>query len=235
MPPNSETDPLLASSTTQSPIWKSKKFLILIVCSLITLSTDFGIFMSNAPQTAIFEEIICRNYQANLHRTGAGDATLDLGTTNASRLDVVILDNVFSGLDSTSIALLTNRPFGKDGHFKKLGISVILAVSTDQLLLHVDQILMMEEGKITASGSYNEILSEEPNIASNSQKRTSDVSLATAERSNSGLAVVKKKPTPAFLRKQPTIKRPSLLKINEIGPCTNTTFAAQDTVFWSRF
>ncbi|KAJ5196632.1 hypothetical protein N7449_007111 [Penicillium cf. viridicatum] len=82
MPPNSETDPLLALNATRSPTRKSTKFLILIVCSIITLSTDFGIFMSNAPQTAVFEEIICRNYQANLHRAGAGNLALDLGTAN---------------------------------------------------------------------------------------------------------------------------------------------------------
>ncbi|CAG8907277.1 unnamed protein product [Penicillium egyptiacum] len=111
-----------------------------------------------------------------------------------SKLDVVILDNVFSGLDSMSIALIRNRLFGKDGHFKKLGISVILAMSTCQLLPHADQILMMDEGKITASGSYNEMLSKEPKIVSEVQKSTLDLPLET-ERSNSGLTVVGKKET----------------------------------------
>ncbi|KAJ5959013.1 ABC transporter integral membrane type 1 [Penicillium vulpinum] len=110
-----------------------------------------------------------------------------------SRLDVIILDNVFSGLDSTRIALITDQLFGKDGHFKKRGISVILVMSTYQLLVHADQILMMDEGKVTASGSYNEMLSKEPNIVSKLQKPTSDPLLATAEISNSGLAVVPKK------------------------------------------
>ncbi|KAJ5405754.1 hypothetical protein N7465_007038 [Penicillium sp. CMV-2018d] len=82
MSPNSETDPLLAPNATWSPTRRSNKFLILIVCSIITLSTDFGIFMSNAPQTAVFEEIICRDYQANIHWAGAGNATLDLETAN---------------------------------------------------------------------------------------------------------------------------------------------------------
>lgn len=53
------------------------------MCSLLTLATDFGIFMSNAPQTAIFEAIICRDYQTSLRRTGAGNATLDSGISNA--------------------------------------------------------------------------------------------------------------------------------------------------------
>lgn len=83
MPPSSEIDPLFTSKPTRLPTWRSKKLLILVVCSLLTLATDFGIFMSNAPQTAIFEEIICRDYQANLRRAGAGNATLDSGISNA--------------------------------------------------------------------------------------------------------------------------------------------------------
>jgi hypothetical protein len=66
-----ETEPLLASDPT-SPTRKSKKFLILIVCATFLLSAEFGFFMSTAPQTAVFEDIICRNYQADLHRTQNG-------------------------------------------------------------------------------------------------------------------------------------------------------------------
>ncbi|KAJ6186285.1 ABC transporter transmembrane domain type 1 [Penicillium mononematosum] len=146
--------------------------------------------------------------EGDMHLAGSGGISLSGGQKQRialaravySRLDVVILDNVLSGLDSTSIALITNRLFGKDGHFKKLGISVILAMSTwpvlrehiDQLLPHADQILMMDEGKITASGSYNEMLSKEPKIGLEVQKSTSDP-LEMVERPNSGLTVVEKR------------------------------------------
>ncbi|CAG8907285.1 unnamed protein product [Penicillium egyptiacum] len=83
MHPSSETDPLLVLNSALSPTQKSKELLILIVCSILTLSTDFGIFMLNAPQTAVFEEIVCRNYQVGLHQTGTGNATLASGTGNA--------------------------------------------------------------------------------------------------------------------------------------------------------
>lgn len=63
----------------------------------------------------------------------------------------------------------------------------------DQLLPHADQILIMDAGKITVSGSYNEILSKEPNIVSEAQKETSDLPLVTIERSNSRLTIVEKK------------------------------------------
>ncbi|KAJ6054656.1 hypothetical protein N7444_003754 [Penicillium canescens] len=67
-----ETEPLLALDPTTSPTRKSKKLLILIVCAIFLLSAEFGFFMSTAPQTAVFEDIICRNYQADLHRTQNG-------------------------------------------------------------------------------------------------------------------------------------------------------------------
>ncbi|KAJ5845169.1 hypothetical protein N7534_008838 [Penicillium rubens] len=79
MPPSSETDSLLVSNPARALARKSKKSLILVVCSIFRLSTDFGIFMLNAPQTAVFEEIACRNYQVGIHQAGAGNAILDPG------------------------------------------------------------------------------------------------------------------------------------------------------------
>ncbi|KAJ5746959.1 uncharacterized protein N7511_008655 [Penicillium nucicola] len=68
-----ETEPLLTDPTI-SPIPKSKKLLVLIVCAVFLLSAEFGFFMSTAPQTAVFEDIICRNYQTGLN--GAQNGTL---------------------------------------------------------------------------------------------------------------------------------------------------------------
>ena len=69
-----ETAPLL-SPTPKSDIEneqhdnKRKKFLILAACGVFILAADFGFYMSTAPQTSIFEQIICRNYLANLQNT----------------------------------------------------------------------------------------------------------------------------------------------------------------------
>ncbi|KAJ5603346.1 ABC transporter integral membrane type 1 [Penicillium hordei] len=66
--------------------------------------------------------------EGDMHMAGSGGISLSGGQKQRialaravySRFDIVILDNVFSGLDLTSIALITNWLFGKDGHFKKL-------------------------------------------------------------------------------------------------------------------
>jgi MFS family permease len=60
-----ETEPLLANTVRdvpQSQSLNSKKLVVSIICATMLLATDFGFFMAQAPQTAIFEEIICRNH-----------------------------------------------------------------------------------------------------------------------------------------------------------------------------
>jgi hypothetical protein len=60
-----ETEPLLANTVRDVPQKRSltsKKLVVSIICATMLLATDFGFFMAQAPQTAIFEEIICRNH-----------------------------------------------------------------------------------------------------------------------------------------------------------------------------
>lgn len=58
-----EAQPLLADASRGSIPRRSnsKKLMILIMCGIFVLAVDFGNDMSLAPQTAIFEQIICRN------------------------------------------------------------------------------------------------------------------------------------------------------------------------------
>lgn len=44
-----------------------------------------------------------------------------------SRLPIAIVDDVTSGFDNKTARAIATRLFGKDGHFRKAGISVILA------------------------------------------------------------------------------------------------------------
>ncbi|EPS25160.1 hypothetical protein PDE_00091 [Penicillium oxalicum 114-2] len=58
-----ETEPLLADESTVFAPARSqrKKFTILIICAIFVLAADIGTFISLAPETAILEQIICRN------------------------------------------------------------------------------------------------------------------------------------------------------------------------------
>ncbi|KAJ5284869.1 hypothetical protein N7524_000175 [Penicillium chrysogenum] len=80
-----ETEPLLGSAT--KPAQHPKKLLVSIVCAIFLLSADFGFFMSTAPQMAVYEDIICRNYQATLH--GAGNDTLIPSEPNPCKSEAV--------------------------------------------------------------------------------------------------------------------------------------------------
>ncbi|KAF3026097.1 hypothetical protein E8E15_005491 [Penicillium rubens] len=80
-----ETEPLLGSAT--KPAQHPKKLLVSIVCAIFLLSADFGFFMSTAPQMAVYEDIICQNYQATLH--GAGNDTLIPSEPNPCKSEAV--------------------------------------------------------------------------------------------------------------------------------------------------
>lgn len=63
---NGESVPLLASTSDADAQTEaarsSKKVLILVACATLVLAADFGFFLSQAPQTAVFEQIICRDH-----------------------------------------------------------------------------------------------------------------------------------------------------------------------------
>ncbi|KAL4908813.1 hypothetical protein BDW74DRAFT_187329 [Aspergillus multicolor] len=84
-----------------------------------------------------------------------------------SRIGVVALDNVFSGVDSENVSVISGHLFGPDGHFRKAGMSVILATSTYEMLPLADHIIMMQDGAVIAAGSYNEISGIDPQVVAN--------------------------------------------------------------------
>ncbi|OJJ47370.1 hypothetical protein ASPZODRAFT_65203 [Penicilliopsis zonata CBS 506.65] len=60
---NDEIAPLLGTNASAS---RSRKLLVMIGGSILILAMDFGFFLTVAPQTKIFEDIICRDYLAAL-------------------------------------------------------------------------------------------------------------------------------------------------------------------------
>lgn len=56
-----------------------------------------------------------------------------------SRLPIVILDDVMSGLDSKTASVIVARLFGKQGHFRKAEISVVIATHSRKKTTHAMQ------------------------------------------------------------------------------------------------
>jgi ATP-binding cassette subfamily C (CFTR/MRP) protein 1 len=83
-----------------------------------------------------------------------------------SKLEVVVLDNIFSGLDSGIKMLIRDRLFGEAGHFSRAGRSVIFATNSDNMYELADDIIVMDQGYVVEQGPYAQITKRSPEVAS---------------------------------------------------------------------
>ncbi|RAK99511.1 ABC transporter [Aspergillus ibericus CBS 121593] len=79
-----------------------------------------------------------------------------------SRLPTVVLDDIFSGLDSHSIRKIGESLFGQTGLFRRTGKTVVLATHTQFLLPYADEIILLSDGKMVDQGTYQEFLIRHP-------------------------------------------------------------------------
>ncbi|KAL2884121.1 hypothetical protein SGCOL_000058 [Colletotrichum sp. CLE4] len=86
-----------------------------------------------------------------------------------SRHRVMVLDDVFSGLDSKSISQISSRLFSKEGHIRRNEISVILATHTRSLLRHADELIVLTEGQVLSQGSYEQVLASSSDLITKSK------------------------------------------------------------------
>ncbi|TDZ74872.1 ABC transporter atnG [Colletotrichum trifolii] len=97
-----------------------------------------------------------------------GDMYNALARAVYSRNKLVILDDIFSGLDSKSVSKISARLFAKDGHFRQNGISVILATHTRRLPLletrhliqFADEVIVLYNGSVLSQGPYEQVMAE---------------------------------------------------------------------------
>ncbi|TDZ99642.1 ABC transporter gloK [Colletotrichum sidae] len=89
-----------------------------------------------------------------------GDMYNALARAVYSRNKLVILDDIFSGLDSKSVSKISARLFAKDGHFCQNGISVILATHTRHLIQFADEVIVLDNGSVLSQGPYEQVVAE---------------------------------------------------------------------------
>ncbi|KAI0160936.1 ABC transporter [Hypoxylon sp. FL1284] len=75
-----------------------------------------------------------------------------------SRHRVVILDDVFSGMDSDTADLVASKLLGRDGLLKQQQTTVVLATHNKNIMALADTILVIEDGVITETGSPTTLL-----------------------------------------------------------------------------
>ncbi|KAK9802300.1 putative ABC transporter [Seiridium cardinale] len=76
-----------------------------------------------------------------------------------SREHIVILDDIFSGMDAHTVDLISRRLLGANGLLRTRGSTVILATHSHKLMTMADTIIALESGKIVETGSPQTLLS----------------------------------------------------------------------------
>ncbi|PWY94269.1 ATP-binding cassette transporter [Aspergillus sclerotioniger CBS 115572] len=106
----------------------------------------------------------------DLHMAGSNGVSLSGGQKQRvalaravySRLPTIVLDDIFSGLDSHSVRRIGESLFGQTGLFRRTDKTVVLATHTQYLLPYADEIILLNDGKKVDQGTYQEFLIRHP-------------------------------------------------------------------------
>ncbi|KAK4067234.1 uncharacterized protein Triagg1_7677 [Trichoderma aggressivum f. europaeum] len=81
-----------------------------------------------------------------------------------SKLPTVILDDFISGLDPKAAKTVQTSLCHANGHFRKAGISVVLAANGSNLFPYMDNVVLLHKGSISDTGSYKRIKARNPDM-----------------------------------------------------------------------
>ena len=94
--------------------------------------------------------------------SGGQKQRLALARAVYSRANVLILDDVFSGLDNDTEELIFRKLFGRSGPLKRLHTTVILVTHAVHRLPYADLIISMDAtGRVTEQGSYSTLVNQD--------------------------------------------------------------------------
>ncbi|KAJ5592008.1 uncharacterized protein N7459_002377 [Penicillium hispanicum] len=89
--------------------------------------------------------------------SGGQKQRISLARAVYSRAPTLVLDDVFSGLDTRSVSAISSRLLAADGHFRESGRTVIIATHNYRLLPYADEIVVVEDGGISQIGPYDQL------------------------------------------------------------------------------
>ncbi|KAI0446909.1 P-loop containing nucleoside triphosphate hydrolase protein [Xylaria telfairii] len=92
--------------------------------------------------------------------SGGQKQRLALARAVYSRLPLVVLDDPMSGFDAQTHNRVSRSLFGRDGHFRRAGQSVVLVTSRPEILTLMDFVIVLREGKVVEEGPYDTIQSK---------------------------------------------------------------------------
>ncbi|PVH74356.1 ABC transporter-like protein [Cadophora sp. DSE1049] len=99
-----------------------------------------------------------------------------------SRKQILILDDVFSGLDATSEDRIFSRLLGKTGLLRQLGTTVILVTHAAHRLSYADHIISLNSvGSITEQGNFQQLMGSGGYVANLAARHTTESENGVAE------------------------------------------------------
>ncbi|KAF1934459.1 P-loop containing nucleoside triphosphate hydrolase protein [Didymella exigua CBS 183.55] len=90
--------------------------------------------------------------------SGGQKNRISLARAVYSRRPVVIVDDILSGLDSTTEKLVFSRVFGPEGLLREINSTVVIATHSIRWTAQSDKIVVMSKGSIIAHGSHESLL-----------------------------------------------------------------------------
>ncbi|KAH8892336.1 ABC transporter [Thozetella sp. PMI_491] len=102
-----------------------------------------------------------------------------------ARTAIVLLDDVFSGVDAATTDLIVRRLFGSEGIFRRNKNTVVLATHNATLVPFADSLVVFQNGRIIERGSYDELRNGDGYVARLAVK-SSDVAEGAANTSAAG-------------------------------------------------
>lgn len=109
------------------------------------------------------------------------------------RTDLLVLDDIFSGLDADTEEKVFQQVFGPDGLLKQRGSTVVLCTHSIRHLRAADHIIALGNGTIIEQGSFDELMASQGYVQRLGLKGSSD-NAASAEKTTSNKNPQESKP-----------------------------------------
>ncbi|KAL2067058.1 hypothetical protein VTL71DRAFT_1482 [Oculimacula yallundae] len=123
---------------------------------------------------------------AGISLSGGQKQRLALARALYARKQLIIIDDVFSGLDASTEDHICASLFGRDGLFRSLGITVLLATHAVQRLSFADHIVALDStGRVVEQGSFQHLSQTGGYVQSLASKLKSEGSVKSGTKNDS--------------------------------------------------
>ncbi|CAI7648203.1 unnamed protein product [Penicillium palitans] len=141
------------------------------------------------------------------------------------RTDLLVLDDIFSGLDADTEEKVFQQVFGPDGLLKQRGSTVVLCTHSIRHLRAADHIIALGNGTIIEQGSFDELMASQGYVQRLGLKGSSD-NAASAEKTTSNKTPQESKPEMLY---------PTMSNTSSTAPDADTTRQIGDKTVYKHY